>query len=190
MPAQPLSLRAWAAERADLPAAAVGVGVVVDAGFSFTHAVPLCDGRVLWPAVRRINLGGKALTNYLKELVSYRCSPGPMSVWLKSMKSICLYYHHFHCTLLLPIGKVHGRRAAGKGCQDSPPCWTRQMQASPNQPWAFDVLQQQNLLMYIFRLKGYALDLHNGSKRGSMPELMVVVYFVTLMGALCNCAGA
>ncbi|EIE26065.1 Actin/actin-like protein [Coccomyxa subellipsoidea C-169] len=72
MPAQPLSLRAWAAERADLPAAAAGVGVVVDAGFSFTHAVPLCDGRVLWPAVRRVNLGGKALTNYLKELVSYR----------------------------------------------------------------------------------------------------------------------
>ena len=99
MPAQPLSLRAWAAERADLPAAAAGVGVVVDAGFSFTHAVPLCDGGVLWPAVRRINLGGKALTNYLKELVSYRCSPGPMSVWLKSMKSICLYYYHFHCTL-------------------------------------------------------------------------------------------
>lgn len=74
MPAQPLSLRAWAAERADLPAAAAGVGVVVDAGFSFTHAVPLCDGRVLWPAVRRVNLGGKALTNYLKELVSYRCA--------------------------------------------------------------------------------------------------------------------
>ena len=73
LPAQPLSLRAWAAERPDLPAAAAGVGVVVDAGFSFTHAVPLCDGRVLWPSVRRINLGGKALTNYLKELVSYRC---------------------------------------------------------------------------------------------------------------------
>lgn len=72
LPAQPLSLRAWAAERPDLPAAAAGVGVVVDAGFSFTHAVPLCDGRVLWPSVRRINLGGKALTNYLKELVSYR----------------------------------------------------------------------------------------------------------------------
>ncbi|BDA44347.1 Actin-related protein 6 [Coccomyxa sp. Obi] len=72
LPAQPLSLRAWAAERPDLPAAAAGVGVVVDAGFSFTHAVPLCDGRVLWPSVRRINLGGKPLTNYLKELVSYR----------------------------------------------------------------------------------------------------------------------
>ena len=45
---------------------------VVDAGFSFTHALPLFDGQVLLDGVRRINLGGKALTNYFKELVSYR----------------------------------------------------------------------------------------------------------------------
>ena len=44
------------------------------AGFSFTHAVPMCDGRALQGAVRRINVGGKALTNYFKELVSYRCA--------------------------------------------------------------------------------------------------------------------
>ena len=42
------------------------------AGFSFTHAVPMCDGRALPGAIRRINVGGKALTNYFKELVSYR----------------------------------------------------------------------------------------------------------------------
>ena len=47
-------------------------GVVVDAGFSFTHATPVFDGRVLRSGIRRVNLGGKALTNYLKELVSYR----------------------------------------------------------------------------------------------------------------------
>ena len=47
-------------------------GVVVDAGFSFVHATPVFDGRVLRNGVRRVNLGGKALTNYLKEMVSYR----------------------------------------------------------------------------------------------------------------------
>ncbi|BBN03542.1 actin-related protein 6 [Marchantia polymorpha subsp. ruderalis] len=46
--------------------------LVVDAGFSFTHAVPVFDGFVVNHAARRMNLGGKALTNYLKELVSYR----------------------------------------------------------------------------------------------------------------------
>lgn len=45
---------------------------MVDAGFSFTHAVPVFDWRVLAAGVRRIDLGGKALTNYMKELVSYR----------------------------------------------------------------------------------------------------------------------
>jgi Actin len=45
---------------------------VVDAGFSFTHALPLFEGQLLLDGVRRINLGGKALTNYFKELVSYR----------------------------------------------------------------------------------------------------------------------
>ena len=71
-PAQPLALRAWAAQRPDLAANPAGVGLVVDAGFSFTHAAPTCDGRVLRAGVSRINVGGKALTNYLKELVSYR----------------------------------------------------------------------------------------------------------------------
>ena len=47
-------------------------GVVVDAGFSFAHVTPVFDGRAVRAAVRRVNLGGKALTNYLKELVSYR----------------------------------------------------------------------------------------------------------------------
>ena len=50
-------------------------GVVIDAGFSFTHVSPVFDGDVLDAGVRRIDLGGKALTNYLKELVSFRCVP-------------------------------------------------------------------------------------------------------------------
>ena len=40
-----------------------------------SHAVPVFDGRVQLAGVRRINIGGKALTNHLKELVSYRYVP-------------------------------------------------------------------------------------------------------------------
>ena len=47
-------------------------GLVVDAGFSFTHALPIFDGQLLESGIKRINLGGKALTNYFKELISYR----------------------------------------------------------------------------------------------------------------------
>ncbi|OWY98646.1 actin, partial [Phytophthora megakarya] len=46
--------------------------LVVDSGFSFTHVVPVIEGKVFLPGVRRINVGGKLLTNYLKEIVSYR----------------------------------------------------------------------------------------------------------------------
>ncbi|CAI5735728.1 unnamed protein product [Peronospora destructor] len=46
--------------------------LVVDSGFSFTHVVPMIDGKVYTPGVKRINVGGKLLTNYLKEIVSFR----------------------------------------------------------------------------------------------------------------------
>lgn len=46
--------------------------LVVDCGFSFTHAVPVLHNFTLNHAIKRIDLGGKAFTNYLKELVSYR----------------------------------------------------------------------------------------------------------------------
>ncbi|KAM1173369.1 hypothetical protein ACFX13_026704 [Malus domestica] len=46
--------------------------LVVDCGFSFTHAAPVFQNFTINYAAKRIDLGGKALTNYLKELVSYR----------------------------------------------------------------------------------------------------------------------
>ncbi|XP_043706461.1 actin-related protein 6-like isoform X1 [Telopea speciosissima] len=46
--------------------------LVVDSGFSFTHAAPVLQNFTINYAVKRLDLGGKALTNYLKELVSYR----------------------------------------------------------------------------------------------------------------------
>jgi actin-related protein 6 len=46
--------------------------LIMDSGFSFTHAVPVIDGWERTSASRRLNLGGKALTNHLKEVVSFR----------------------------------------------------------------------------------------------------------------------
>ena len=45
---------------------------IVDSGFSFTHIFPFLDGKCKKTAVKRVNVGGKMLTNYLKELVSLR----------------------------------------------------------------------------------------------------------------------
>ncbi|KAL3808669.1 hypothetical protein ACHAXA_001241 [Cyclostephanos tholiformis] len=46
---------------------------VVDSGYSFTHIVPTHrGGEALYDAIRRLNIGGKVLTNLLKESVTYR----------------------------------------------------------------------------------------------------------------------
>uniref|UniRef100_A0A1I8AQ45 Actin-related protein 6 n=1 Tax=Steinernema glaseri TaxID=37863 RepID=A0A1I8AQ45_9BILA len=46
--------------------------LVVDSGYSFTHVVPVLNGSILQSGVKRINVGGKQLTNQLKEWISYR----------------------------------------------------------------------------------------------------------------------
>ncbi|KAK6341710.1 Actin- protein 6 [Orbilia brochopaga] len=46
--------------------------LVVDSGYSFTHVVPVINGKPYQAAIRRIDVGGKVLTNYLKELFSIR----------------------------------------------------------------------------------------------------------------------
>mmetsp|Transcript_26457 Transcript_26457/g.41004 ORF Transcript_26457/g.41004 Transcript_26457/m.41004 type:complete len:618 (-) Transcript_26457:333-2186(-) len=49
-----------------------GCCLVVDSGFSFTHIVPTIDGKAIRRGIRRVNVGGKLLTNHLKEVISYR----------------------------------------------------------------------------------------------------------------------
>ncbi|KAI4344152.1 hypothetical protein L6164_011416 [Bauhinia variegata] len=61
-----------ASQRPDGLVSKAQCSLVVDCGFSFTHAAPVFQNFTLNYAVKRIDLGGKALTNYLKELVSFR----------------------------------------------------------------------------------------------------------------------
>ncbi|RZC42603.1 actin-related protein 6 [Asbolus verrucosus] len=46
--------------------------VIVDSGYSFTHVIPYLEGKKYLKGVRRINVGGKLLTNHLKDIISYR----------------------------------------------------------------------------------------------------------------------
>ncbi|KAK0202130.1 actin family [Desarmillaria ectypa] len=46
--------------------------LIIDSGFSFTHVVPILQGAPLTPALKRLDIGGKLLTNHLKELLSFR----------------------------------------------------------------------------------------------------------------------
>jgi len=46
--------------------------MVIESGFSFSYSIPIINGRILQSACSRVDVGGKLLTNYLKEMVSYR----------------------------------------------------------------------------------------------------------------------
>ncbi|XP_076648832.1 actin-related protein 6 [Halictus rubicundus] len=46
--------------------------IVVDSGYSFTHIVPYVNDAKVKEGIRRIDVGGKLLTNHLKEIISYR----------------------------------------------------------------------------------------------------------------------
>jgi actin-related protein 6 len=48
------------------------IALVVDTGFSFTSVCGVMSDKVIMNSVKRIDVGGKLLTNYLKEIVSYR----------------------------------------------------------------------------------------------------------------------
>lgn len=46
--------------------------LVVDSGYSHTTVTPLLKGQPIQSAIRRLDIGGKFLTNYLKDLISVR----------------------------------------------------------------------------------------------------------------------
>lgn len=46
--------------------------LVIDCGFNCTNVLPTILGEVYWPAVQQLSVGGRMLTNYLRETVSFQ----------------------------------------------------------------------------------------------------------------------
>lgn len=46
--------------------------LVIEMGYSFTHIIPFIKNKKYKLAIRRIDVGGKLLTNHMKEIISYR----------------------------------------------------------------------------------------------------------------------
>lgn len=67
-------------------------GIVVDCGFSGTIVTPFLGGRpVHWNSVR-IDVGGKVLTNYLKELITFSQVNLAEDTWLcNTIKELCCF---------------------------------------------------------------------------------------------------
>ncbi|KAL8716856.1 MAG: hypothetical protein Q9225_005847 [Loekoesia sp. 1 TL-2023] len=60
------------ARNSHTPAVPTECLLVIDSGFSHSTVTPLYNGRPIQQAIRRLDIGGKLLTNYLKELLSIR----------------------------------------------------------------------------------------------------------------------
>ena len=69
-----LALAGYQQQSQQLDEASFGANaaLVLDSGYSFTHACPVFGDVPLNYAIRRLEVGGKALASYMKEMVSYR----------------------------------------------------------------------------------------------------------------------
>ncbi|KAF2398389.1 Actin/actin-like protein [Trichodelitschia bisporula] len=56
--------------------------LVVDSGYSHTTVTPLINGHPVQQAIRRLDIGGKFLTNYLKEQLSIRAFYAMDETWI------------------------------------------------------------------------------------------------------------
>ncbi|KAI8365927.1 actin family [Radiomyces spectabilis] len=66
--------------------------LVVDSGYSFTHIVPFVKEKPIAKGIKRINVGGKLLTNQLKETVSFRYYDMMEETYIiNQMKETCCY---------------------------------------------------------------------------------------------------
>eukprot|EP01061_Rhynchopus_euleeides_P004451 TRINITY_DN13708_c1_g1_i1.p1 TRINITY_DN13708_c1_g1~~TRINITY_DN13708_c1_g1_i1.p1 ORF type:complete len:418 (+),score=161.71 TRINITY_DN13708_c1_g1_i1:102-1256(+) len=70
-------------------------GVVIDSGDGVTHAVPVFDGRVVPTAVKRSEIAGRDLTEWMQELLNedqdFRFSSSLHKEWVKEIKEKFCY---------------------------------------------------------------------------------------------------
>ena len=98
--------------------------LVIDSGFSHTTITPLYNGRALQRAVRRLDLGGKHLTNLLKEIISVRYFDLHQDVKVVNdiKEDVCFVSHDFKADLEMTWkGNIARQKGITKARQSSPP---------------------------------------------------------------------
>ena len=75
--------------------------LVIDSGFSHSTVTPLYNSRPIHQAIRRLDIGGKFLTNYMKEIVSIRHMDMTAETYLMNQikEDVCYVSHDFKTDL-------------------------------------------------------------------------------------------
>lgn len=111
-------------------------GVVVDVGYSCSWIVPVYDQRALNYAARRVDVGGKALTNFLKEQLSLRHFNMMDETHLVNhiRETVCFVDSRFEATMLRAARGDHAALRCQYVLPDHVDCHVGFVRGSPDDP--------------------------------------------------------
>lgn len=163
-----------------LDAVPVECVLVIDSGYSHTTVTPVYRGQPVQQAIRRLDMGGKFLTNYMKEMLSVRQMDVRDETYLMNqMKEDVCYVSSDFRNDLDSIGK--GPLAAGRkpprGKDDIVvdfvlPDYTTRMrgQLRPHDPTTMAMRTKLGAATNAEGVKEYVMAL--GNERFTVPELL------------------
>ncbi len=150
--------------------------LVIDSGYSHTTVTPLYNGHAIQQAVRRLEIGGKFLTNYLKEILSVRQADVREDTYaVNLMKEDCCYISHDFRGDLEKTWKHSSKAGADGGgvvVDYVMPDWSRRMRGEkrPHDP---AVMKMMSRMGKVVNAEGHAeFVVTLGNERFSVPELL------------------
>jgi actin-related protein 6 len=75
--------------------------LILDLGFSTSTVIPYNDGKPIVSGIKRVTVGGKLMTNFMKEQISYRYFDMTEETWLVNIirEQMCYVSSSFLCEL-------------------------------------------------------------------------------------------
>ena len=154
--------------------------LVIDSGYSQTTVTPVYQGRPIQQAIRRLDLGGKFLTNYLKEIMSIRQMDVRDETYLiNQMKEDVCYVSNDFKKDLESVGKgpLANRKRLPQGEDDIVldfvlPDYTTRMRGEvrPHDPTTMAMRTKLGAITGAGGLKEYVMAV--GNEQFTVPELL------------------
>ena len=154
--------------------------LVIDSGYSHTTVTPLYRGAPIQQAIRRLEMGGKFLTNYMKEMLSVRQMDVRDETYLMNQmkEDACYVSSNFRNDLeSLGKGPLTARRMVHPGNQDIIvdfvlPDYSTRMRGElrPHDPSTMAMRTKLGAVTNTEGVKEYIIAL--GNERFTVPELL------------------
>jgi actin-related protein 6 len=172
------SLTGDAPPKADNKALPVECVLVIDSGYSHTTVTPVYRGRAIQQAVRRLDIGGKFMTNYLKEILSIRQMDVREETYLVNQmkEEVCFVSKNFKADLERTwkggVGDKRSFDGGGITVDFVLPDYSTRMRGEvrPHEPAAMAMRSKAGAVAGLGGVKEYVTTL--GNERFTTPELL------------------